>query len=264
VSERIVFCWSGGKDSALALHRLLHDDRYTVVSLLTTVNERFERVSMHGVRLELAQAQARAIGLPLDIVFVDGSSNDEYERNMSAHLLAHKEHGVSNVAFGDIFLEDLRRWREGNLARIGMRGLFPLWRHDTREVIGEFIDLGFRAIVCCVSDAYLDEAALGRIVDWDFINSLPSDVDPCGENGEFHSFAYAGPIFNDRIHVTVGQKVYRLVEQTTRDDAATPSAPCPSSNTRSAKGFWFCDLMRVRESGAVQDDGGTVPKVEWQ
>lgn len=259
MSERIVFCWSGGKDSALALHRVLQDDRYTIVSLLTTVNERFARVSMHGVRLELAQAQARAIGLPLDVVFVNGSSNDEYERNMSAHLLAHKEHGVSSVAFGDIFLEDLRRRREEKLIRIGMCGLFPLWKLDTRKVIGEFIELGFRSIVCCVSDAYLDETALGRIVDWDFINTLPPDVDPCGENGEFHSFAYAGPIFNDRIDVTVGENVYRRVERTTPDDAVIPSAVCPPSNTRTAKGFWFCDLL-PRQG---QDESRSVPKVGW-
>jgi uncharacterized protein (TIGR00290 family) len=239
---------------------MLQDDRYTIVSLLTTVNERFARVSMHGVRLGLAQAQARAIGLPLDVVFVNGSSNDEYERNMSAHLLAHKEHGVSSVAFGDIFLEDLRRWREEKLVRIGMGGLFPLWKLDTRKVIGEFIELGFRSIVCCVSDAYLDETALGRIVDWDFIDTLPSDVDPCGENGEFHSFAYAGPIFNDRIDVTVGEKVYRRVERTTPDDAVIPSAVCPPSNTRTAKGFWFCDLL-PRQG---QDESRSVPKVGWE
>jgi uncharacterized protein (TIGR00290 family) len=238
---------------------MLQDDRYTIVSLLTTVNERFARVSMHGVRLELARAQARAIGLPLDIVFVNGGSNDEYERNMSAHLFAHKEHGVSSVAFGDIFLEGLRRWREENLARIGMRGLFPLWQIDTRKVIGEFIDLGFRSIVCCVSDAYLDETAVGRNVDWDFIDTLPPDVDPCGENGEFHSFAYAGPIFNDRIDVTVGEKVYRRVEQTNPDDAAIPSAVGPPSNTRTANGFWFCDLLPKG-----QDDSRRVPKVDRQ
>jgi uncharacterized protein (TIGR00290 family) len=213
---------------------------------------------MHGVRLELVQAQARAIGLPLDVVLVDGSSNDEYERNMSARLLAHKAQGVSSVAFGDIFLEDLRRWREERLARIGMHGRFPLWKLDTRKVVGEFIDLGFRSIVCCVSDAYLDETALGRTVDWDFINSLPSDVDPCGENGEFHSFAYAGPIFNVRIDVTLGEKVYHRVEQTNPNDAA-PSGPSPPSGTRTAKGFWFCDLL-----WKGQDERGRVPKVDSQ
>ena len=115
--EKSVFCWSGGKDSALALHKMLQDDRYSVVSLLTTCNETFARVSMHGVRLELVQAQARAVGLPLDVVSVgEASSNDEYERKMSACLLAHKGRGVTSVAFGDIFLEDLRLWREQNLA----------------------------------------------------------------------------------------------------------------------------------------------------
>jgi uncharacterized protein (TIGR00290 family) len=243
-AEKTVFCWSGGKDSALALHKMLGDDRYRVVSLLTTCNETFGRVSMHGVRLELVQAQARAAGLPLDVVSVaQGSSNDEYERKMSACLLAHKQRGVTNVAFGDIFLEDLRRWREQNLARIGMNGIFPLWKIDTRKVIGEFISLGFRSIVCCVSDAYLDEAALGRSIDWSFIDSLPPDVDPCGENGEFHSFAYAGPVFKHSIDVTIGENVYRAVEQTHPSGAVASSVVCPRSTTRSANGFWFCDLL---------------------
>ncbi|HEY1883213.1 MAG TPA: diphthine--ammonia ligase [Candidatus Cybelea sp.] len=237
--EPIVFCWSGGKDSALALHRLLADERYRVVSLLTTVNERFARVSMHGVRLELAQAQAREIGLPLDIVPVSSGTNEEYEQTMAAHLLAYRKQGVSIVAFGDIFLEDLRRWREERLAQIGMSGLFPLWKLDTRKVIGEFIDLGFASIVCCVSDAYLDETTLGRTVDWGFIDSLPADVDPCGENGEFHTFACAGPIFKNRIAVDVGEIVYQpaVILSPSKDGSA------PTSSTRSAKGFWFCDLV---------------------
>ncbi len=230
--EKTVFCWSGGKDSALALHKMLADDRYTVVALLTTCNERFARVSMHGVRLELVQAQARAVGLPLDVVFVgEGGSNEEYERKMSACLLSHKERGVTRVAFGDIFLEDLRRWREQNLGRIGMNGVFPLWKIATRKILGEFIDLGFRSIVCCVSDAYLDETALGRVIDWSFVDALPPDVDPCGENGEFHSFTYSGPVFEFPIDVTVGERVYR------------PAEHGPESNTRPAKGFWFCDLL---------------------
>jgi len=174
---------------------------------------------MHGVRIELTRAQARSIGLPLEIVFVSaGGSNDEYERKMSETLLALQEGGVTSVAFGDIFLEDLRQWREERLARIGMRGLFPLWKVDTRASIGEFVRLGFRSVVCCVSDAHLDETALGREIDTDFVNALPPGVDPCGENGEFHSFAYAGPIFGEPIAVRVGEKIHR-------------------------EGFWFCDLL---------------------
>src|SRR5580658_9972985 len=176
MKERVVFCWSGGKDSALALHRILRDERYEVVSLLTTCNEHFQRVSMHGVRLELLDAQAQAIGLPLEKIFVSQrSSNEEYQQKMSACLLAHKTRGVTACAFGDIFLEDLKRWREENLAKVGLRGVFPIWKVDSRELIREFIALGFGSVICCVNDAYLDEMALGRNIDEDFISSLPAE-----------------------------------------------------------------------------------------
>src|SRR5580698_5662350 len=190
MKEKIVFCWSGGKDSALALNRLRRDNRYEIVSLLTTCNEHFQRVSMHGVRLELLERQAESIGLPLEKIFVSQrSSNEEYQQKMSACLLAYKTRGVTACAFGDIFLEDLKRWREENLAKVGLRGIFPLWKNDTRELIREFIALGFGTVICCVNDAYLGETAVGRKIDADFISSLPAEVDPCGENGEFHSFA---------------------------------------------------------------------------
>jgi uncharacterized protein (TIGR00290 family) len=191
MKEKIIFCWSGGKDSALALNRILQDDRYEVTTLLTTCNEHFQRVSMHGVRLELLEQQAEAIGLPLEKVFVSQrSSNEEYQEKMSACLLAHKALGVTGCVFGDIFLEDLKIWREENLALVGMRGIFPLWKVDSRELIREFIALGFGSVVCCASDAYLDENAVGRNIDAEFVNSLPVEVDSCGENGEFHSFAF--------------------------------------------------------------------------
>jgi uncharacterized protein (TIGR00290 family) len=243
--EKIVFCWSGGKDSALALNRILQDDRYEVVSLLTTCNEYFQRVSMHGVRLELLQKQSETIGLPLEKMFVSQrSSNDEYLQKLTAHLLAHKARGVTGFVFGDIFLEDLKRWREENLARIGLRGLFPIWKMDTRDLIHEFIALGFSSIVCCVNDAYLDESALGRTIDAEFIESLPADVDPCGENGEFHSFAFAGPIFKQPMRIAVGEKIYRPVEETHPGNTAS-SPVCPTPGARRTKGFWFCDLLPV-------------------
>jgi len=219
VKEKVLFCWSGGKDSALALYRLLRDERYEVVALLTTYNEHYQRVSMHGVSLALSELQARSIGLPLDKVFVsERSSNEEYTSKMAERMLFYKEQGVLTVAFGDIFLEDLRKWREENLAQIGMRAIFPLWRRDTRELVREFTALGFKSRICCVSEEHLTEDALGRDVDMEFVKALPEGVDPCGENGEFHSFAYAGPIFKEPLEIATGECVHR-------------------------DGFWFCDLL---------------------
>jgi uncharacterized protein (TIGR00290 family) len=241
MKEKIVFCWSGGKDSALALHRLRVEGRYDVVSLLTTCNEHFQRVSMHGVRVELLERQAAAIGLPLEKVFVSQrSSNEEYQQKMSACLLAHKARGVTACAFGDIFLEDLKRWREENLAKVGMRGIFPIWKIDTRELMREFFALDFSTVICCVNDAYLGEDAVGRNIDADFIDSLPADVDPCGENGEFHSFAFAGPIFQQPLRIKAGEKVYRPVEE--KHPGAT-SDVCPLPGARRTRGFWFCELL---------------------
>jgi uncharacterized protein (TIGR00290 family) len=249
VKEKVLFCWSGGKDSALALYRLMQDPQYEIVALLTTFSDEFQRVSMHGVSMELSEAQARSIGLPLDKVFVSrSSSNDEYQRKMSERMLFYKAQGVTTVAFGDIFLEDLRAWREQNLSEIGMRALFPLWKNDTHALVREFVGLGFASRICCVNDAYLDETALGRDVDLAFVESLPPDVDPCGENGEFHSFAYAGPIFKERLHIATGQCVYRPIEQT-HPGASDDIGALP--NGRVTKGFWFCELLSAGKAGAV-------------
>jgi len=242
VKEKIIFCWSGGKDSALALNRILQDNRYEVATLLTTCNDHFQRVSMHGVRLELLEQQAEAIGLPLEKVFVSQrSSNEEYQQKMSACLLAHKVRGVTACAFGDIFLEDLKRWREENLAKVGLRGIFPIWKIDSRELIREFFALGFGSVICCTNDAYLGEDAVGRNIDAGFIAALPPEVDPCGENGEFHSFTFAEPIFKQPVRFTVGEKVYRPVEQTHPGAATSPV--CLTAGARPVKGFWFCDLL---------------------
>lgn len=242
MSTRIVLCWSGGKDSALALHRLRSDERYEVVALLTTCNEQFQRVSMHGVRLELLEAQAHAIGLPLEKVFVGPrTSNEEYNQKMAASLTGYKTQGVSGCAFGDIFLEDLRRWREANLAQLGLAGVFPLWKQASGQLLREFFGQGFESVVCCVNDAWLDESAVGRHFDESFVRSLPAGVDPCGENGEFHSFAFAGPVFQKPVAFRIGAKVYRPVEP---PPAAERSAVCPSE-PRQTRGFWYCDLLPV-------------------
>jgi uncharacterized protein (TIGR00290 family) len=160
---------------------------------------------------------------------------------MSACLLAHQARGVTACAFGDIFLEDLKRWREENLAKVGMHGIFPLWKNDTHKLIREFFTLGFGTVICCVNDAYLGEDAVGRNIDEEFIRTLPAEVDPCGENGEFHSFAFAGPVFKQPVRFAVGEKVYRPVEVTHPTDANS-SYVCPSGPRRT-KGFWFCDLL---------------------
>jgi uncharacterized protein (TIGR00290 family) len=239
--EKVVFCWSGGKDSALALNRVLNDASYEVVALLTTCNEHFERVSMHGVRMALLDRQAQAIGLSLEKVFVSRqSSNEEYQKKMSDCLLAYKARGVTGCVFGDIFLEDLRLWREQNLALVGLRGIFPLWKVASNELIQEFISAKFGSVVCCTNDAYLDESFVGKTIDADFVASLPADVDPCGENGEFHSFAFAGPIFKESVKFQVGEKVYRPLEET---HPAVASTVCPAPGARRTKGFWFCDLL---------------------
>ena len=243
MSEKVVFFWSGGKDSALALHHLRQDSRYEVVSLLTTCNEHFQRVSMHGVHRKLVEKQAQAIGLPLQKMFVSQRSpNEEYLEKLTECLLAYKAQGITSFAFGDIFLEDLRRWREENLARFGLRGVFPIWKRDSSELIREFITLGFRSVICCVNDAYLNQNSLGRTIDLEFINDLPHDVDPCGENGEFHSFAFAGPIFKEPLRIKVGETVYRPVQDTHPGTGLAP-AICPPPVRPHTKGFWFCDLL---------------------
>jgi uncharacterized protein (TIGR00290 family) len=219
----------------------LQSDRYEVVALLTTCNEHFQRISMHGVRIALARRQAAEIGLPLDVIYLsERSSNDEYESKMFDYLSQRQSQGVSAVVFGDIFLEDLRRWREAGLTKIGLRGIFPLWHQDTKALINEFLSLGFGSVLCCVSDAYFGESDVGVLIDEPF-DALPAGVDPCGENGEFHSFAFKGPIFNAAIPFTLGTKVYRAIPA---PDPANSTCPIPALG-RSPRGFWFCDILEA-------------------
>ena len=211
--EKVVLSWSGGKDSAMALEALLADDRYEVVALLTSVAEEYRRISHHGVREELLDLQAQSIGLPLDKLYLPSSpsgpcSNVDYEKLMRAALQPYCDAGVMRIAHGDIFLEDLRAYREENLARMEMRGVFPLWKRDTGELIQSFIRSGYKAYLSCV-EPVLGESFAGRAIDADLIADLPEGVDPCGENGEFHSFVFDGPIFSKPIDVVVGEVVCR-------------------------------------------------------
>ena len=208
--EKILFCWSSGKDSALAVREIQREGKYEIAALLSTITEDYDRVSMHGVRRDLVERQGRAMGYPLEKVLISkGADNAEYERQMLDLLLRYEREGVRSVAFGDIFLEGIREYREGNLAKAGIRGLFPIWERPTAELARSFVEQGFKAIITCVDSQLLDGGFVGREFDEDFLDSLPEDVDPCGENGEFHSFVYAGPIFSEPIAFTLGQTVVR-------------------------------------------------------
>jgi uncharacterized protein (TIGR00290 family) len=230
--EPILFCWSGGKDSAMALQTLLKQKQFSVVALLTTVTEgrvpgfvlanpgsTEDRIAMHGVRRELLRHQADSLRLPLHEVFIPPQCvNPVYEARMEEALRFFHNQGVRKVAFGDIFLEDLRAYREKNLARIGMTALFPIWKRDTRELIRHFHQQRFRAIAACVDSKILDPSFAGRELDESFFRDLPPHADPCGENGEFHTFVFDGPIFHSPIPVRAGEVVNR-------------------------DGFVFCDLV---------------------
>ncbi|MDP2157121.1 MAG: diphthine--ammonia ligase [Nitrospirota bacterium] len=210
MKEKVVFAWSSGKDSARALHEIRQDDQYDVTSLLTTVTEGYERISMHGVRVALVEQQAESIGLLLEKVYIPKeASNENYETAMRNALLRHKEKGVIGIAFGDLFLEDLKVYRENKLAEVGMKAIFPLWKRDTTELARSFIKQGFRAIITCVDSQVLGKEFSGRFYDRQFLADLPSHVDSCGENGEFHSFVFDGPLFRRPVRFEKGEVVVR-------------------------------------------------------
>jgi len=209
----VVMSWSGGKDSALALHELRRDPRYEVVALLTSVSEEFRRVSHHGVREELLEAQAQAIGLPLTKIYLPSGhstpcTNEVYEQIMGRVMEDFRSQGVDTVGFGDLFLEDLRAWRENHLARAGMTGVFPIWKRDTRELSRQIVAMGFKAILSCV-EGKVGPGFVGRSYDDRLLEDLPAGIDPCGEYGEFHSFVYDGPCFRRSVAVKVGETVVR-------------------------------------------------------
>ncbi len=209
----IVMSWSGGKDSAVALHELLNTNAYNVVALLTTVSGEYRRISIHGVREALLESQADAIGIPLDKVYLpssDGSPcpNDVYERIMAEVMARYKARGVEAVGFGDLLLEDVRAYREQNLAKAGMRGVFPLWKRDTAKLAREVIAMGFKGYLSCV-EGKVGPGFAGRPYDDELLASLPAGIDPCGEYGEFHTFVYDGPVFKRPVPIAVGEIVTR-------------------------------------------------------
>ena len=232
------FNWSSGKDSALALYHLQKYKQYHIDRLVTCVNHHHNRVSMHGLRRELLMLQSQSIGLPMTTVELpEQASMASYNRIMNRAIGSLKSKGYSNCGFGDIFLEDLRAHRYSQLKSHGITSQFPLWKKDTRALMNDFIKLGFKAIVICIDAQVLDKSFLGQEIDANFLDSLPAGVDTCGENGEFHTFCYAGPIFKKPILFELGELVYKSYK--------SPKIDAGSDDTCA---FWFCDLLPIVKS----------------
>lgn len=232
-----IFNWSGGKDSALALYHCLQNPKLNIKYLVTTINDAADRISMHGVRVELLIKQAESIGIPLyQIRLPEMPGMTEYDEVMRQHLTHFKNEGITHSIFGDIFLEDLKAYRDTRLSEIGLQGIYPLWKRDTHELINEFFDLGFGTVIACTQQRL--ERIAGRELSPELINSLPDDVDVCGENGEFHTFTFKGPIFKNEILYKTGEKVFREYKapKNAEDSCGSPTDLKPS-------GFWYCDLI---------------------
>ncbi len=210
MKEAAIVAWSGGKDSAMALYQLVRDKKVEIAGLLTTVSEGYDRVSMHGVRRELLAAQARSLGYPLtEVLLPQGCTYAVYEECMLEALQKHRRAGATLMATGDLFLRYVRQDRERLLSKVSMRAIFPLWESDTRALAKQFSPLTFRSIVVCVDTALLDRSYAGREYDSSFLQDLPGDVDPCGENGEFHTFVYNAPLFRQPVEIQRGVRIMR-------------------------------------------------------
>ncbi|MBZ5685513.1 MAG: adenine nucleotide alpha hydrolase [Acidobacteriia bacterium] len=208
--KRVLLSWSSGKDSAWALHVLRNQGEHQIVGLLTTFNQAADRVAMHAVRRELVERQAAATGLPLwNVPLPWPCSNEEYEMLMAETCARAVAAGIEAIAFGDLFLTDVRAYREKQMKDTGLQPIFPLWQQPTRELAKSMIASGLRAKLTCVDTQKLDASFVGREFDGDLLAALPEAVDPCGENGEFHSFVYAGPMLSGDIPVSVGESVVR-------------------------------------------------------
>lgn len=215
----VLISWSGGKDSCMALYEIQRSHQYRPPALVTTITTDYDRVSMHGVRRVLLEKQAAALGLPLHKVHISkDASNQEYETQLIEAVYEYRNRGINSIVFGDLFLEDIKNYRDQFLSRHDLNGIYPVWLRDTSQFIREFVELGFNAITTCVNNEVLDQSFVGKLIDEDFLSALPSNVDPCGENGEFHTFVYDGPNFRTPIKFSTGEKVQR-------------------------GSFWFCDLV---------------------
>lgn len=233
--------WSGGKDSSLCLYKVFQKNEYEIKYLLTSVNKAHNRISMHGVRTELLQLQAASIGIPLKLIELPEQPDmAEYEKELERTVKQICSEGIKHTIFGDIFLEDLRKYREEKLHPLGIQASFPLWKISTKALMEEFIELGFKAIIVCVNEKYLDKSFCGRMIDRSFVNDLPDNVDVCGENGEYHSFVFDGPIFKAPIPFEKGEIVYREYAKP-KETANTHYRPIDTEEKN--YGFYFCDLL---------------------
>ncbi len=236
---KCVFNWSGGKDSALALYHCLKDPNLDIRYLVTSINHSVNRISMHGVRYELLKQQANEIGIELyEIRLPEMPDMETYDQTMRLHLNKFKAEGITHSIFGDILLEDLRKYREDKLAEVGLEALFPLWKRDTRAVVDEFLDLGFKTVIVCTQEKY--SGLVGEVMSQGLIRNFPREMDVCGENGEFHTFAFDGPIFKNPIKYTLGEKVFKAFKAPKKlDDTCGNTDSTPPENI----GFWYVDLL---------------------
>ncbi|MCH7949070.1 MAG: diphthine--ammonia ligase [Candidatus Dadabacteria bacterium] len=220
--KNILISWSGGKDSSLALYEIQKSRDYEVAALITTITSDYDRVSMHGLRTILLDEQASSLNIPLEKIFISKNApNDEYESRLKEVLLKYKQLGIRDIVFGDLFLEEIKKYREDLLGKIGMECVFPIWKRDTVKLAKRFIELGFKAITVCVDSNVLGKEFAGREFDEHFLDDLPKAIDPCGENGEFHTFVYDGPILKNPIDHELGEIVLR------------------------DKRFYYCDILPV-------------------
>lgn len=200
--QKIALSWSGGKDACLALHYLMNSNTYEIAHLHTVIGEETNRVGMHGIKKELIEAQAISLNIPLKISYLPSDkSNKSYDQVMSKYADYCKSEGIETIAFGDIFLEDLRKYREEKMAEAGMKCIFPLWKKPTTSVIKEFLNLDYQTKICAGDASKLKKEMIGQSMDHQLLKDLPMDIDPCGENGEFHTFVYDGPLFHNPIDI---------------------------------------------------------------
>lgn len=237
MKKKAIFNWSSGKDSAFALYKILQEDEFEIQALVTSINMKYKRVSMHGIREELVEKQAESIGIPLiKIELPESPSMEEYNSIMRKKMEEFVSKGITHSIFGDIYLEDLRNYREQKLNEVGMEGVFPLWKLPTDQLIQGFLDIGFKTIITTVNENYLNKKFVGKILDESFLRQLPKKVDPCGENGEYHTFTFDGPLFRFPIEFELGEVIRKTYPQ-----------PKISENEKSSEfeqyGFWYVDLM---------------------